>query len=225
MSYILILLLTIAFPLFRSFESKLKFYKKWPIVIAAAVLVGIPFLIWDMIFTGWGVWEFSAEHILGFRIVGLPLEEILFFVAAPFSCIFIWESVKYFVKNKRLGFVQFVWIPAMLLLYIAATNSGLLYTFTVFSITSLFLFVMNVLNEEVIDSNRFLITMGFCFIGFVAINYLLTSIPVVSYDNLENLQIRVFTIPIEDFVYNFLLVAANIVVYEHILKYLNNKNK
>ena len=218
-TYLLILLLTISFPLLRSFEPKIRFVSKWPFVLLASISVAVPFLIWDAIFTEWGIWSFSYDHTLNLRLVGLPIEEILFFILAPFSCIFIWECVKLFVKESSTGINQFIWLPALVLLVVGVTHGDRVYTFTVFAITSLFLFLLNILSEKTINTNRFWITMALCFLGFLIVNYLLTSIPVVSYDDTENLGIRFLTIPLEDFVYNFLLIAANIIVYEHLLFY------
>jgi lycopene cyclase domain-containing protein len=46
------------------------------------------------------------------------------------------------------------------------------------------------------------------------VNGLLTSLPVVIYDNSENLNIRVGSIPVEDFVYCLILLGMNIGLYE-----------
>jgi len=46
------------------------------------------------------------------------------------------------------------------------------------------------------------------------VNGLLTSLPVVTYDNMQNLGIRIGTIPIEDFLYAAILLSMNISLYQ-----------
>ena len=67
-------------------------------------------------------------------------------------------------------------------------------------------------------------TLGRLIIPFFLIsNGLLTgsflNSPIVWYDGVNNTELRIFTIPIEDFIYGFLLISTNILVYE----YLKNK--
>ena len=58
-------------------------------------------------------------------------------------------------------------------------------------------------------------------IPFFIVNGILTGSglqePVVWYNNAENLGIRVFTIPIEDFVYGFELILLNLFLYNYFM--------
>jgi lycopene cyclase domain-containing protein len=60
----------------------------------------------------------------------------------------------------------------------------------------------------------FLVAYAIILIPFLIVNGFLTALPVVLYNNRENLGIRIYTIPIEDVVYGMLLVMMNIVIFE-----------
>ena len=75
-----VLAFSIIIPIIFSFHNKIQFYKKWPMFIKANILVTIPFLIWDELFTRYGVWGFTNKHIIGVYLFSLPIEEILFFI-------------------------------------------------------------------------------------------------------------------------------------------------
>jgi lycopene cyclase domain-containing protein len=61
-------------------------------------------------------------------------------------------------------------------------------------------------------------------IPFFLVNGVLTSMPVVGYNNEENLALRIYTIPVEDFAYLVNLLLMNLNIYEW-LKGLNKKQK
>jgi lycopene cyclase domain-containing protein len=71
------------------------------------------------------------------------------------------------------------------------------------------------------DAVSFLVSYAICIIPFLIVNGFLTAIPVVIYNDAENLGKRIYTIPFEDIFYGMLLVLMNIVIYE---KLKNRKN-
>ncbi len=99
------------------------------------------------------------------------------------------------------------------LLAMAAFNMDKAYTFYTAIFTSIFLIfsrfykinLSSVYTAYLAVIPFFLISNGFLTGSF-------TPEPIVWYDNDENLARRVFTIPVEDFFYGFLMVAGNIVI-------------
>ena len=65
------------------------------------VAAGAPFLVWDLYATRVGHWRFDAAQTLSWRIVGLPVEEILFFVVIPFVTVLTYESVLAMRRRER----------------------------------------------------------------------------------------------------------------------------
>jgi len=89
-TYLLINFLSVIFPLILSFDSRVRYYRSWKFIWPGLFLTGILFLAWDIFFTVKSVWSFNPNYILGINFFRLPLEEILFFLTIPFSCIFIY---------------------------------------------------------------------------------------------------------------------------------------
>ena len=58
------------------------------------VAAGTPFLVWDLWATHVGHWRFDAAQTLPWRIAGLPLEEIAFFVVIPLASVLAYEAVR-----------------------------------------------------------------------------------------------------------------------------------
>lgn len=61
------------------------------LTVAAA---GSPFLVWDLYATRAGHWRFDAAQTLPWRVAGLPLEEVAFFVVVPLVTVITYEAVR-----------------------------------------------------------------------------------------------------------------------------------
>lgn len=214
-TYLFLHLITILGPLSRSFEPRIQFYKKWKRLLISITITAIFFIVKDVFFTKWAIWSFNEKYITGFRIFNLPIEEILFFFTVPFACIFIFEAVGlYFTKKIKANIISAIQHLLMLFLFaFCLIGWGKTYTFFYASSTLLFvIFQTYYLKPNYLT--QFYITYLFHLIPFLLINGFLTALPVVLYNNAENLNLRCFTIPVEDFVYSFLLLAINISIYK-----------
>lgn len=215
-TYLLLNLITISFPLIRSFEKKIYFVGKWRYLFPAITITGSFFIIWDHYFTTLNIWSFNPSYIIGWYFFSLPLEELLFFLSVPFACVFIYEVVNYFLKDDPLKKISnyLVWALAAIFLAIALYNVGRFYTLITFSLSSFFLVLhWFVFKTEIFG--KFFITYLIHLLPFFLVNGVLTYLPVVIYNDEENLGIRLFTIPIEDSVYSMLLLLINISIYEY----------
>ena len=217
--YLILLLVSFSIPFGYSFEKKMCFIKHWKIIFSAISIVAIVYIVWDVIFTKIGVWGFNPNYHLGITIFNLPIEEILFFFLIPYASIFIHYSLQYFFPKAKLSnkfVVLFTWVLIILLVVLIAMNMDKLYT----QINGFFLVFALLLG--LLDKNktlhRFYISFLVIFIPFAIVNGILTGSfidePVVWYNNAENLGIRFFTIPIEDFGYAFSMLFFSVILIE-----------
>jgi lycopene cyclase domain-containing protein len=212
--YLIIDVLVLSVPFLFSFHRKIRFYRRIPYVFAAFLSVGIVFLAWDVWAASIGIWGFSDEYITGIRILGLPLEEILFFLMIPYSCLFIYENLVCYFKDRRVRIprvvsalvVGFCWT-------IAIVFWDQDYTRTVFFVCGLFFLVTIFYDHEILESLLFWAYMAITYFPFFVVNYLLTSPPIVWYDSRAIWGMRIVTIPVEDFFYSFTLLAFYTLVY------------
>jgi len=71
-------------------------------LLLTVVVSGTPFLVWDLYATRAGHWRFDAVQTLPWRVAGLPLEEIAFFVVIPLVTVVTYEAVRV-VRGQRRG--------------------------------------------------------------------------------------------------------------------------
>ena len=199
--------------LFLSFDKKVAFYKYFRALSFAIILTWLVFIPWDVYFTNHSYWGFNDQYTLGKRFLNLPVEEWLFFITVPYSCTFIHFVLKAYFKNPFLfKKINLFWnIFGVVILLIGLYNYDQKYTFSAFVIAAIFILIINKLDKKFMED--FLFTYIVALIPFLVVNSILTGSftdnPVVWYSDLQNFGIRLGTIPIEDTIYNLLLLLMS----------------
>ena len=218
-TYLLLDIFTIALPFFWSFEKKVFFVKYWRGLFLGIAVMGLVFIPWDVWFTSMQVWGFNERYLTGIKIANLPIEEWLFFIAVPYACAFLYETLNYYLPKTLLSGIQDK-ITAVLI-FVSFVLSILfvdrIYTFTTFSLLSLFL-IWHLLINRSDFLGQFYMLFLFVQIPFILVNGVLTGMftdePIVWYNNAENMGIRLITIPVDDVGYNMLMLLVVITVLE-----------
>lgn len=217
--YFLFNLIVALGPIAASFEKRVHFVSKWRIAFFAITLAAIPYIIWDILVTG-RHWNFNPAFISGISPFGLPIEEILFFFTVPFASLFIWEVISsYFPKqdvasNGSVGIFRGL-LLAGIILYSQGQKE-----YTAFALGALAIvgILDDFLQMQLFSQKRTLLYILAVTISNGIFNGYLTSRPVVIYDNIYNLGIRLGTIPVEDFFYGLSLILLATIFYELLKK-------
>ena len=184
------------------------------------LLPAVFYIVWDMVFTKQGIWSFNENYITGLKLYNLPIEEVLFFFVVPYCCVFIYECIRCYFPNlqSHASSILILKLIGILLLVVAIINHEYAYPFFTFFFNGLFIFM--IMASQKIKSqfnvSAFLVAYLIILIPFLLVNGLLTAIPVVLYNDSENLGIRLYTIPVEDIFYGMLLIMMNVVGYERL---------
>ncbi len=213
-TYLVINLLIVIVPLLFSFEKKIRFHTKITSYLFSVAIVSPVFIIWDMIATSRGDWAFNPEHISSLIIYNLPIDEILFFFTVPYSCLFIYETVSFYILQKELSINPVILkVVALVLVLSALIFIDRYYTATVLLFTAAFLVISVFFFSQIIKLKLYWITIAITFIPFLIFNFVLTYIPVVIYSDEAIWGIKLITIPVEDFFYSYSMISFWILIY------------
>jgi lycopene cyclase domain-containing protein len=219
--YFALLISSISVPLILSFDKKLQFHKQWKHLLPSLVIIAAIYIACDIYLTKLGVWGFNPRYHSNIIIYNLPLEEWLFFIVVPYASIFLHESVVLYFPGLRLSsrVTKIITITLIIALaFVILFNTPRTYTVYIFGVL-IFALLLSIFDKsEVIRS--FFLTFLIILIPFVIVNAILTGSfieeEIVWYNNSENLGIRFFTIPIEDFGYAFSLILLNLMLTNHL---------
>ncbi len=198
----------------------MKFIRHWKSVLASLTIVAVFFLIWDAIFTVYDVWGFNPNYHLPYLILGMPIEEYMFFFCIPYASIFIHYSLEYFKPNLILPsnitkYLTLFFIGVVV--FVLVMNFGKLYT-TVNYLVLLCVLLYSYFKKGIKHLQRFYIAFLIILIPFFVVNGILTGTgldtPVVWYNDSENLGIRLGTVPVEDIGYAFSMLFSSVLLIE-----------
>jgi lycopene cyclase domain-containing protein len=216
--YLYIDLLTLAAPLLLSFDKKVAFYKSWKFLFPAILIMAVFFISKDMVFAAYGIWSFNDDYLLGFRLLGLPVEEWMFFAVVPYASVFIYACLLAYLPSDPLKIFHrpFLFGLSIILFVTGAVNYNKIYTSVIFIIASS-LILYNLYKRQQWLS-MFLLSYFVTIIPFLIVNGILTGSfipePIVSYNPVHNLGIRIFTIPVEDTIYNLVMLMITVQLME-----------
>jgi lycopene cyclase domain-containing protein len=215
--YLTILLSAIFVPFVFSFDSKLQFWKQWKYLFAAIGIVTPFYIISDIILTGNGIWGFNSKFHVNFNIIGLPLEEWLFFIIIPYASVFLHDVFVFYFPKAKLGLKTTTIISTGLIagsIFIILLN--LSRTYTIYIFTTVFVAVVIVLILNIHLLSRYLLSFLLIFVPFILVNSVLTGTfidePVFWYNPDAILGIRIITIPIEDAGFSFSMLLMVVFV-------------
>lgn len=205
-------------PLAASFHPRVNFYRHWKSFLPALAVTALLFIAWDAFFTARGYWGFNDRYITGIYLANLPLEELLFFLCIPYSCLFTYFCMLEFfaVKAHPWRSSLAAWIFIFIALLLGLTHFSRPYTLASGGGLAILLIFAVWRNGPAWLGNCFRAQL-FILPAFLLVDGLLTGCglaqPVVWYNAQAICGYRIATIPVEDIPYGMELILLNIAFY------------
>lgn len=216
-TYVLVNLAVIIGPLVLSFDRKVGFYRHWGSLGVSLGVVSCAYIVWDVLATRAGHWSFDPEFAGSMRLVGLPVGEILFFIAVPYACIFTYAVVRVYFKERlslrTLSVRAALFSVAAVTVVLAVLTREQGYTALALASVAAMLVVTAAFDPAMWSSVHTLLCFFFSFVLFLVANGVLTALPIVQYNPEAIWGVRIYTIPLEDFFYNLGLLGFYLFFY------------
>lgn len=222
-TYILINFFAVIICFLASFDRRIQFNRFFGKFLISSTIVAIPFIIWDIWFTGMGVWWFDLRYTLGWKIARLPVEEWMFFYCIPFACVFTYYCLEKFFNLSLAGaFNNLIVFTSVIILSVA----GLLYHHRIYTLLTVIVTLITLCYLHFIAKKEWIGKASLVYLvlmpGFFAVNGILTGSlipsPIVNYNPDDFLGVRMGTIPVEDAVYGYSQFLLNIYFFKKITK-------
>ena len=216
--YLLFNFVVIAGPVVSQFSRQIKYVSRWRLKLLVSGIVMIPYVIWDVRVAG-SHWWFNGTYTLDFRLLGLPIEEWLFFITVPFGCLLVWETLphadSWLIRLKSLRYVRMI-LYTTLPIGVWVFSMGKQYTGLVLFCFGLVALVDALLGVDLLLCPKTYLYLAIVFVLILVFNGYLTARPVVLYGEAYQIGYRILTMPLEDIGYGFTLMLFNAMIYERL---------
>lgn len=195
-----------------------EYWRRWRGLVAGFATVSGAFILWDIWAAAHGHWQFSSQYTLGLRVAGLPIEEGLFFVTVPGACMVVWELLGRTKRARQVvihsGTLRSGFVVLSALCLLGGMMSGdSAYTRAALLAAGIAAVCLACQVRLAVMRQWWLFQVA-SFTLFLVCNMVLTGLPIVLYSLDHFSGLRIGTIPIEDFAYNFALLNLFLLVYE-----------
>ena len=213
--YVLFNLIVLFGPFALSFDKRVNFRQYWGLLLKSMWLPVVIFLIWDVLVSN-RHWWFNEAFAGSFNLLGLPPGEWLFFFTVPYACLFSWEVLHEYFKDKKLfdSFPSFGVGIALFAISFVFFLLGFEYTGLAIASLSAALIADSTYKTDFFLKRHTWINIGLIVFLTLIFNGYLTARPVVQYDYSYQLNWLIYTIPVEDFIYGLALLLWILVRYE-----------
>ena len=216
--YIIILFVVAVSAFLIVFKKPGTFLTELKYMIPAIIFSGTVFIMLNIRFLKSGIISYNSAFLSGARLLNLPVEEWLFLLVISLLSFAIYQQVKIkfdnFEKPKLFLAVSLVLLVVFGL--VAWFSRSKPVTFFIFFLLTVYLGYTIFRNRFKQHITKFYIALLISVIPFFLFKGILNSLPVILYDNMYNLGIQIYGVPVEDFGYFFLLMLMNITIFEYL---------
>jgi len=94
LSYLAVLAACLIGTLPLEFVLHTRVYRRWRRLVVALAPGFVLGVLWDNYAVGAGHWTFDPRYVTGIDVLGLPVEEVLFFIVIPICSVLTIEAVR-----------------------------------------------------------------------------------------------------------------------------------
>jgi lycopene cyclase domain-containing protein len=200
-------------PLIGIFLWQHDFWQRWRRLLLAWATVSVAWIGLDAFSVTQGWWSYNSSYILGPRVWGLPAEEIAFFFTVPFASMAAWHVLHSAMPQQQYSGTR---APIGLLVIALALSGAAIWWAdrprTLFDCLIAIATVVALAGSQLVRLRAFWHWNLLILVACGLFNTILTAAPVVWYSQAAMSGVRIGTIPLEDFIYNFSLLNLFLLV-------------